>query len=598
MTDRLSLPHHDPSVRHVSDPDPAPGDTVEIRVQVPDGWRSTAVHLRTVIDGEAHYAPPRHQDRRTGDAVFELACTQPVQHYRFHLRGPHGGHWLNGLGVVEWDPDDHADFKLVPGHRTPVWVPERVWYQIFPDRFATTGRHRHKTEWARWAEWDDPVERRPPDNMCQLYGGDLDGIIDHLDHVTALGIGGIYLTPFFPARSNHRYDARTFDTVDPLLGGNDALIRLRRACDRAELKLIGDLTLNHTGDQHEWFVAAQADPASAEADFYYFTDHPDGYVSWLDVPSLPKLDHRNAELARRLYDGPESVVARWLGDPYRLDGWRIDVANMTGRQGRIDLNQEVARRTRSTMEATGRDPWLVAEHFFDAAADAPGDGWHGVMNYAGISRPIASWLGKTGTLHGMSAGPGQDPRAGAAVARSLDTVRAAMSWAVLLGSMGLLSSHDTARWRTMSRSDDLALVGFGMLLTLPGAPCLLYGDEIGLRAAHSEESRAPMPWGRRWNRRFLEWYRSLIAVRNTNPALQRGGFRWVHIDDDQLVWLRETLDQRILVRAARAAGPAVILEPDLLGAESGQPLVGDQTLEGAPLILPGDGPAFEAWELA
>jgi alpha-glucosidase len=288
-----------------------------------------------------------------------------------------------------------------------------------------------------------------------------------------------------------------------------------------------------------------------------------------------------------------------VSPPFDLDGWRIDVANMTGRLRALDLNQAVARRTRDTIDHVQGDRWLLGEHFFDATADTPGDGWHGVMNYAGVSRPIASWLSRTGTLHGMSAGPGQDGRDGVGMARSLDVVRGSMAWTVQMGSMGLLSSHDTARWRTMCTGDDAAKVGFGMLLALPGAPCFMYGDEIGLTGANNDESRTPMPWQERarWDQEFLSWYRSVIAVRNASPAMQHGGFRWVHVDADQLVWIRESADDRVLIRAARADTHPVVIDRALLGASEIAPLLGDHRSDGDSISLPGDGPRFDVWQL-
>ena len=596
----LNHPHHDPSVRYVSNPSPAVDETVEIRLPLPDAWESSDVNLRTVVDGEAHWLEGQRAGLEIG---FELPCNQPVQHYRFHLRGPHGAFWLNGGGLLDHDPDDQADFKLLPGKAAPDWVTERVWYQIFPDRFATTSKYQTDEDWVDWAGWNDPIKSYP-DSMRQAYGGDLDGITERLDHITDLGIGGVYLTPVFPARSSHRYDARTFDSVDPILGGDAALVRLREACDRAGLKLTTDLTLNHTGDAHEWFRAAQADPASAEAGFYHFRHHPDDYETWLGVSSLPKLDHRNSDMAARFYRGRESTVAKYLLPPYELDGWRIDVANMAGRLGQMDLNQTIARDTRATMEAINSNLWLVGEHFFDAAADTPGDGWHGVMNYAGVSRPIASWLGKPHMLADLIPGPGQDSRTGVQVAAAMDAVREVMPWNVTLGSMSLLSSHDTARWRSLCVSDDAALVGFGLLVTLPGAPCFFYGDEIGLTGENNETSRRTMPWGaqegqKEWDQRFHSWYRDLIRARNSQRALQVGGFRWVHVDDDQLVFLRETETERLLVRASRAPGAGVRLDVDLLGAREMHALLGgtDLTSTGGTMVLPSDGPEFSLWRL-
>ena len=599
-------PHHDSSERYVSDPCPLPGNSVEVVVDVgtePIGrsW------LRTVRDGEQEWVEGKEDG---GRLRFELPCHNNAVNYRFHLETPSGPRWLNGLGLIDYDPGDVHDFRLVTTGRPPSWVGDGVWYQIFPDRFATTGKYRfgdqdgrteadgHDVSWVNWSEWSDPVADGPA-AMPQLYGGDLDGVIQHMDHIAGLGVKGIYLNPVFPARSNHRYDASTFDRVDPLLGGDEALVRLSKAAHDRGLKIMTDLTLNHTGDGHEWFKAAQADPDSDEADFYYFTEHPDQYESWLGVSSLPKLDHGSEELRRRYYKGPESVLGRYLRGPFNMDGWRIDVANMTGRLGSIDMNHDVARQTRLTMDDIDPDLWLLGEHFFDASLDAPGDGWHGVMNYAGITRPVVSWLGDFTALSAFNAGPGQPNRNGIQMARAMDVVRASMPWSVTTASMGLLASHDTARWRSMAVSDDLALVGFGLLLCLPGTPTFLYGDEIGLTGETSEKARCTMPWDEsRWDKRFVDCYRNMIGLRNSEKALQRGGFRWVSIAADDVCFMRETSDDRLLVRASRAATSATTI--GLTGTDRLEPVLnadGVDVREGAAL-LPGDGPTLSIWRLS
>jgi alpha-glucosidase len=345
----LHQPHHDPSERWVSNPTPDPGETVTVTVDVPRQAGIDRVLLRTMHDGEARWLEGRTEPSATGQRwAFDLTCHNPVVNYRFWCGGPAGARWLTGRGMLGHDPLDHHDFRLLTTGGAPRWVPETVWYQIFPDRFATSGGHLGELpDWALHSDWGDPVRPRP-DTMRQMYGGDLDGIVQHLDHLVDLGVGGIYLTPIFPAHSNHRYDASSFDRVDPVLGGDAGLVRLREACDRAGLRLLNDLTLNHTGDRHEWFVAAQADAASEEAGYYYFTQHPHEYESWLDVRSLPKINHASDAMRRRFYDGPDSVVARYLRPPFSLDGWRIDVANMTGRYGMHDHNAMVRSLTRRT----------------------------------------------------------------------------------------------------------------------------------------------------------------------------------------------------------------------------------------------------------
>ena len=598
-------PHHDPSARYVDEPNPAPGDRVTVTVELGDlGGGVSASWLRTVSDGEQAWSEGTvDNDPNRGQLLrFELPCDQPVVNYRFHLETTDGPRWLTGLGLIDWDPGDVHDFRLLTSGGPPPWISDDVWYQVFPDRFATTGRHRNQSApWAHWAEWSDPVAKGS-EAMTQLYGGDLDGVAEHLDHLVDLGIGGLYLTPVFPARSNHRYDAATFEHVDPILGGDPALVRLAEAAHRRNLKVMTDLTLNHTGHHHDWFQTAQADVNSVEAGFYHFVEHPDRYESWLGVESLPKLDHRSIELARRFYQGADSVLARYLLPPFNLDGWRIDVANMTGRLGALDLNQQVAKEARATVEAVSATDewrrWLVGEHFFDASLDAPGDGWHGVMNYAGVTRPIVSWLGRFETLSAFTAGPGQPPRNGLQMARAMDAVRAAMPWAVTTGSMSLLSSHDTARWRSMATDDEVALVGFGLLMCLPGTPTFFYGDEVGLTGETSEQARCPMPWDRsEWNTRFLDWYRTMIGVRNTNEALRTGGFRWVDVQPDAVVFLRETATERLLIRAARTSTTETYV--DLGPARRLHPIVGDCALEliDGSAQLPGSGPSLSIWRV-
>src|SRR5205814_1558690 len=143
---------------------------------------------------------------------------------------------------------------------------------------------------------------------------------------------------------------------DPLLGGDEALVSLARALHGRGMKLVGDLTLNHCGEQHEWFVRARKDAASPEREFFFIDPSEKyGYASWCGVKSLPTLDWRSEELRTRM----ASTLERWLDAG--LDGWRIDVANMVGRHRAIDVNTEVARWTRDKVG----EALLIAEHGHD-----------------------------------------------------------------------------------------------------------------------------------------------------------------------------------------------------------------------------------------
>ena len=599
-------PHHDGSPLYLPERSPRLGETVHARVWVPADPRPGAravdgVWVRSVRDGEPFIAraavePAGPHDRAGRWWRAPLLVSNPVTSYRFLLRSGDGYRWLNGAGVHDRDVTDAGDFRISTEHRLPDWVPDQVGYQVFPDRFARGGEPPATPEWALPADWDDPVVHRGPDVPYQWYGGTLDGVATRLDHLVGLGATLLYLTPFFAARSNHRYDAESFDEVDPVLGGDAALQRLLDAAHERGLRVVGDLTTNHTGETHPWFQKALADPGSPERSFYRI--HDDGsYESWLGVPSLPKLDHGARELRRRLYDGHASVVAKWLRNG--LDGWRIDVANMTGRLAADDFAHDVARTIRRTMAAERPDSWLLAEHGHDASLDLAGPGWHGTMDYAGFTKPVWSWLNGGapgqpggGVPHGLQflGLPAPIPVRGADLA--VATVReahAAMPWTSRISSTSHLDSHDTPRFRTVTGGGtsgcvdaeglgrERHLLGLALQMTLPGVPVVFMGDELGLTGTDGEHSRTPMPWdrSREWDRPTLDAYRTFVGLRRAHPALRRGGLRWVHTQPDSITFLREHPDERLLVHVARAEHPAVELPVDGLGGTDLDPVTGE-----------------------
>jgi alpha-glucosidase len=367
---------------------------------------------------------------------------------------------------------------------------------------------------------------------------------------------------------------------------------------------VGDLTTNHTGRGHDWFQAALADPAAPERELYYFDDSiPNGYESWVGIASLPKLDWRSAELHHRM----SSIVRRWLQPPYELDGWRIDVAQMTGRWRALELTAEAARTVRAALEAARSDGLLVAEHGHDYRLDLRGDGWHGAMNYAGFLRPVWTWLRGEElpselrrTFWGVPIGLPRLP--GQAAAATMRTFRAGVPWQSVIHSWPLLDSHDTPRFSTIAGSRDRQLVGIGLQMTTPGVPMVYAGDELGLEGDWGEDGRRPMPWDRPegWDAELLEGYRRLIALRRSSDALARGGMRYAFVGEDAIAYLRETPRERLLVLATREDQAQVRLPLAALGARELEPLAdsAEALVAGGEAVLPADGPAFNVWRLS
>jgi alpha-glucosidase len=279
------------------------------------------------------------------------------------------------------------------------------------------------------------------------------------------------------------------------------------------------------------------------------------------------------------------------------------VANMTGRHGADDFNADVARALRRTI-APGR--LLLAEHCHDASGDLAGDGWQGAMNYSGFTRPVWSWLRHPDLDLSFLGLPTAVPRLGAqALASTMRAFIAAAPWRSIAVSWSLLGSHDSARIRTVVGDPGTAEVAAGLLFTMPGAPMVFAGDEIGLEGVLGEDARRPFPWHRQeeWDRVTLGRYRGLAQVRRAHHALHRGGMRWVYAEGDCLAFLRESERERLLVFAARSGHRPIRLPADSLNVAGEAPNVyggADALSPGRDelITLPGDGPIFQVWRLA
>jgi alpha-glucosidase len=585
----LDVPHHDGSDLHVLARPADIGDTAVVRLRVPKAQSADRVIARYERDGEPRSAEAFVDEETETDVWWraEFPASNPVTRYRFLLAGGDAGYaWVNGLGVTRHEVADADDFVLTTGTWGPDWHLSSVAYQIFPDRFASSGLGVEPPEWAIPRGWDELPTGRGRATPYEWFGGDLRGIERHLDHVEHTGANLVYLTPFFAAGSTHRYDATSFAHVDPVLGGDEALRALAAAVHARGMRIIGDITPNHTGNKHEWFQAALAG-SQPERGFYYFDDSiPGGYESWLGHRTLPKLNWKSNELRLRFAD----VLKQYL--ELGLDGWRVDVANMTGRYRDLDLNREVSR----WMRAQVGDALLLAEHGHDFRPDLAVRGWHGVMNYSGFMRPAWTWLLRDDpepeqrrSFWGIPVGvPQQD--ADEAVA-AMQRFRAGVPWDAVLHSWTLLDSHDVARFRTIAGTRERHLVGVGLQMTTPGVPMIFAGDEIGLEGAWGEDARRTMPWDRRddWDNAFLTEVRGLAKLRRSLPALARGGMRYVHVSADAIAYLRETRDEALLCLAARA-DHAPITTP----FTSLETLYGEDAAGGA---LPSTGPSFHIWRI-
>ena len=559
-------PHHDGSDLYVSNSAPKIGDKVTLRVRVPKGYTFGEAYIRLYEDAEPRTHKLEEKSTSKTERWFEVKIQITNIHtiYRFVFVGENKYEWLNAKGLFDHDVHSNNDFQIVAIPENPKWINKSVFYQIFPDRFARSGKININPDWAYPREWNELPRGRSKYTGQELYGGDLYGIEDKLDYLTDLGVNGIYLTPIFPSRSNHRYDATTFDEVDPILGGDKAFKSLIHSAKKKKIRILGDLTSNHCGVGHEWIITAKKNKSSKERSFFYLDKSIKwGYVGWFGLESLPKFNYSSKALRKAVYEGKNSIVKKWISPKFGMAGWRIDVGNMTGVQGAENHHVEVMQGIRKAMADVDPDTWLVAENGDFVASDLNGLGWQGAMNYQGFMRPFWNWMNRNPEITGGFQGlPFAMPKIdGEQFFASIQEFNASIPWRSLTASMLILDSHDTARFRTVVLGDRNAhLVAMTMLLTYPGVPSIFAGDEIGLEGSWGEDSRRTINWEDRsgWDLGFYASVKKLIKLRKESPALINGGLRWVAVEKDYLAYLRESKNESVLIFISRTAVKAEI----------------------------------------
>ncbi len=437
---------------------------------------------------------------------------------------------------------------------TPDWVKHAVFYQIFPDRFA---RSASLTKPDNLQPWDSPPT---PEGY---KGGDLLGVIEHLDHIQELGATAIYFTPIFQSASNHRYHTHDYYQVDPLLGGNDALRKLIDACHARGLRVVLDGVFNHAsrgffqfndilenGPHSAWlnWFMIEGWPLSA-----YDGAHPANYVSWVGNRALPKFNTDNPQVREYIMQ----IAEYWLR--FGIDGWRLDVPFEITTPG---FWAEFRRR----VKAINPDAYIVGEVWGDSREWLQGDQFDGVMNYL--------WTGPT---IAYTAGPRVRPDqvidrgyttmpalSGEEYASAVQQVLKLYDWQIQLTQLNLLDSHDTARLMNIAGGDKTTVrLATILLLTYPGAPSIYYGDEIGLPGDLDPDSRRTIQWDRRedWDMDMFAFHQRLIALRHRHVALRTGAFAPLYADDAVVAYARTAGDETIVVAVNAADEPRTVTIP-------------------------------------
>ena len=432
-------------------------------------------------------------------------------------------------------------------------VPEefqgRVFYQIFPDRFYQSGTcdcsEKLTPYWVHEDKSDMPVYL-PDENGKVLnndfYGGNLNGIREKLPYLQELGVQAIYLNPIFMAFSTHRYDTADYSKIDPMLGTDEDFKALCDAAHSLDIKIILDGVFSHTGSESIYFKHAISDPRSLYRQWYQFKTYPTDYLSWWGFKTLPTIDKSSQSFMDYIFGSDDSIIAKWL----RLgaDGLRLDVVD--------ELPDEFLMKLRIRLRELNPKAFLIGEVWEDASNKIA----YGIRRRYFTNAQLDSVMNYPWRTAILRYCRGEDD--GYALKWAIMNLAENYPAPVLNANLNLLSSHDVSRAITAlidpedGEREELAkrkmtdeqlelakkrfkLATF-LQFTLPGCPCVYYGDEAGMTGYRDPFNRQYYIWGKEDHE--LQEHIRMLAKQKRSDILRFGTVQVLHAGEGKIVYRR------------------------------------------------------------
>lgn len=455
-------------------------------------------------------------------------------------------------------------------YATPEWMKGGVMYQIFPDRFHKSGDIAIENGKILRSDWGGQPNFRPNENGKVLnndfFGGNLNGVKEKLDYLASLHVSVIYFNPIFEAFSNHRYDTGDYFKIDPLLGTEDDFDSLVCEAEKRGIRIILDGVFNHTGDNSRYFnkygkykeeLGAHQSPDSPYFDWYRFTDFPDSYECWWGIDTLPAVNENSLSYQNFIF-GENGVLKHWLRRG--IGGFRLDVAD--------ELPDFFLQKLRTAVKEENSDAVIIGEVWEDAsnkiAYDERREYLQGYELDSVMDYPL-----KNGIIHFVLTGSTVELRE--TISMLIDNYPKA----TLDALMNILGTHDTPRILTVcgekqcADKDEMSRAGLSdeekmrakervrmaavLQYTLPGVPCVFYGDEIGMEGYMDPFCRGCFPWSD-MDESLGVFYRKLGEIRTMlfPEVFKDGSYREVFADNACIVYERKKGDQAVYIYANKS----------------------------------------------
>ncbi|MCK4309670.1 MAG: glycoside hydrolase family 13 protein [Candidatus Atribacteria bacterium] len=404
--------------------------------------------------------------------------------------------------------------------KSPDWVQDAIFYQIFPDRFYNGNSDNDSKNICKWR--DMPTR----DNF---FGGDLEGIICKLPYLEELGVNALYLNPIFKSPSNHKYNTTDYYKIDPIFGNKDVFKRLVKEFHRRGIRIILDGVFNHCGDTFWAFQdVIEKGPKSKYKDWFIIKSYPivkqpePNYRCWMGTSSMPEFNTDNPEVREYLL----KVVKYWIKEA-DIDGWRLDTVEY--------MDPSFVKQIRETAKEVKKDAYVMGEVMGVATSWFKSKSLDAVMNYKLRDLIIDFFIKKVINAVQFN--------------QQLYNFRQTYSDLINPFMFNLLDSHDVPRFLTLCGGNVKKMkLAAAFLMTYIGAPVIYYGDEVGMMGGEDPDCRRTMIWNKnQQNIDLLNLYKKIIKLRRESLALRRGNFKCLYQQGGLYCFSRQLNEEKIVV---------------------------------------------------
>ena len=566
--------------------------SVRLRLSLKDAGLPRSVRVIYMRDGmEQEYKSMSYVFTVAGSCIYESEIMMPADPcliwYLFEIVTDGGIVYygnnpenLGGEGAMSYNSPARM-FQITvysEDYTTPDWFKNGVAYQIFPDRFYNANPNGEFL-----GNRDDIIKRQWGETPFykaeqfggeyksnDFFGGNLDGIRAKLPYLEELGITVIYLNPIFKAASNHKYDTGDYEEIDPMFGDEESFVRLCSEAKKRGIRIILDGVFNHTGDDSKYFnkygkydsIGAYESKNSPYYSWYRFMDYPDDYESWWGMTTLPQINEDDESFLEYLIRGENSIIKKWI----RLgaSGWRLDVAD--------ELPDSFIKELRRGVKEVDPEAVIIGEVWEDASNKIAyssrreyfyGEELDSVMNYPLRNALIDASLCRIDAQE---------------FDRRIMSIKENYPAPAYYSTLNITSTHDVERIVTLmggvptrhevSRDEqasfrldgytlkiarDRTKIAVGVIMTMPGVPCIFYGDELGVEGYGDPFCRSCFPWG---NEEAVDpcfemrsWVKDLIKLRKSSKALSIGEMDCIYSIGYTYGYIREYEGEKYVIIA-------------------------------------------------